>query len=310
MQPTTELNLVNDKRRLWKYIVFGILTLGIYDIVFMWNMIKDLNKACGHVESGDEDRSPNYIVVVLFSILTFNIYNFVWYYKQGNRVKRAGKAYGLEIDEKGSTYVLWMLVGSLLFGIGPLVAMYLFISNLNKICRLYNYQLENGAQQNGYSNGYDNDNYGGNYGGYIDTPNQRSLPDNRTDVYGDQPYEGGSSFNWIPDDIPTQGTKPTGMIRCIKGAYNGAEIELKPDEEMIIGRSSTYSQLILSDQDISRKHCSVKYSINDGNYYVVDYSTFGVILNDSQKLEKNVSTKCPVGTKLTLGNGNNVFILQ
>lgn len=303
-----EEKLLNEKRRLWKYIIFGVLTLGIYDLIFMWNMVKDLNKACGYVENGDEDRSPNFLIMIIFNILTLGIYNYVWYYKQGNRIKRAGKLYGLEIDEKGSTYVLWSLFGILLFGIGPLVTMYLFFSNLNKICRLYNYQIQNGEA-----------------GGFVENPSKIDTPErgytpqnlsygNGSKATGDLINQGSSGpnspYNWIPDDIPTQGKRATGLVRCIRGAYTGAEMELKSEEPLVIGRSSTYSQLIISDPDISRKHCTVKYSANDGYYYVVDHSTFGVLLNESQKLEKEVMTKCPVGTTLTLGNGNNVFILQ
>lgn len=71
----------------------------------------------------------------------------------------------------------------------------------------------------------------------------------------------------------------------------------------MIGRSSQYCQIILTEQDISRKHCSIKYEYQGSTsaYYVTDYSTFGVIVNDSQKLEKGVTQRLPKGTKLTLG---------
>lgn len=278
--------LVNDKRRMWKYIIFGILTLGIYDLIFMWNMIKELNTVCGAAEDGDDDRSPNFLLVVLFDILTLGIYNYFWYYKQGNRMKRAGHSYGLEIDEKGSSYLLWTIFGTLLFGIGPLVAMYLFISNLNKLCRLYNVRVErrqNSAAQDS------------------EAPWERPAGE---DAYGD-----ASCINYVCDD-PTQATRATGKIRCTGGAYAGAEIEIMPEEELVIGRNSTICNLVISEPDISRKHCVIKYTAADGYYYVVDYSTFGVLYNDSHKLEKGVSMKCPVGTKLTLGKGNNVFYLQ
>lgn len=47
-------------------------------------------------------------------------------------------------------------------------------------------------------------------------------------------------------------------------------------QEIMIGRSSQYCQIILTEQDISRKHCSIKYEYQGSTsaYYVTDYSTF------------------------------------
>ena len=129
---------VNESRHLWKYYVFGILTLGIYCIWFEWTMIEDLNTACGYVEDTQEYRSPHYLIRLLLTIVTFGIYTYFWYYKQGQRLRDAGRKYDLEIDDRGSTYLLWMLAGMLLFGIGPIIAFYIFICNCNKICRCYN----------------------------------------------------------------------------------------------------------------------------------------------------------------------------
>mgnify|MGYP000781990346 FL=1 len=131
-------NRLNDQRRMWKFLLFGILTLGIYQLVFLYKMNNDINTACNPVQDEDEFTSPNYIIVILLSIITLGIYTFFWYYKQGNRIKHVGEKYGLQIDEKGSTYLLWILVGVLLFGIGPYVALYLLISNTNRICKAYN----------------------------------------------------------------------------------------------------------------------------------------------------------------------------
>ena len=291
-------NRLNDQRRMWKCIIFGILTLGIYDLIFMWGLIRDLNRACGKVEKdGEEENSPNFIFVVLFTIFTFGIYNYVWYYKQGNRMRRAGKVYGIEIDEKGGTYLLWILLGFWLFGIGPFVALYLFISNLNKLCRRYNVRIQEEYPAKPES---------GDNQPRPDIKNQpEKAPENPAgDIWSENTY-----YN-MKDKVTTKGVNMTGKIRCVSGAYSGAEIELMPGREIVIGRNSEVSQLIIQDPDISRKHCSIRYSAADGVYYVTDFSTFGVYINDSQRMEKNIEVRCPSGSKLTLGDGGNVFILQ
>lgn len=123
---------LNDQRRMWKYIIFSLLTFGIYGIYLEWTMINDMNIACGYKERDDSNKSPHYLMRWLLSIVTISIYTWVWYYKQGNRLKNVGEEYGVKIDEKGSTYVLWRLFGTLLFGVGPAIALYLFICNVNQ----------------------------------------------------------------------------------------------------------------------------------------------------------------------------------
>lgn len=102
-----------------------------------------------------------------------------------------------------------------------------------------------------------------------------------------------------------------GTLRFTKGNFSGNEVDIRSQQEIMIGRSSQYCQIILTEQDISRKHCSIKYEYQGSTsaYYVTDYSTFGVIVNDSQKLEKGVTQRLPKGTKLTLGQGSNEMIL-
>ena len=290
-------NRLNDQRRMWKFLLFGILTLGIYQLVFLYKMNNDINTACNPVQDEDEFTSPNYIIVILLSIITLGIYTFFWYYKQGNRIKHVGEKYGLQIDEKGSTYLLWILVGVLLFGIGPYVALYLLISNTNRICKAYN----NSA---GGVNVNVNINIDSIDPGYMkDDSWKKELDDKNKDT-----VKIGVKVN---DEIPTTGLSPVGTLRFTKGNFIGNEVDIRSQQEIMIGRSSQYCQIILTEQDISRKHCSIKYEYQGSTsaYYVTDYSTFGVIVNDSQKLEKGVTQRLPKGTKLTLGQGSNEMIL-
>ena len=108
-------------------------------------------------------------------------------------------------------------------------------------------------------------------------------------------------------------TAPLNQCTAAQEAYDEGktEVDIRSQQEIMIGRSSQYCQIILTEQDISRKHCSIKYEYQGSTsaYYVTDYSTFGVIVNDSQKLEKGVTQRLPKGTKLTLGQGSNEMIL-
>lgn len=274
---------VNDHRRMWKYVIFGFLTLGIYMIYNDWTMINDMNTACGYVENNDTSRkSPHYLLRWLLCIVTFGIYNYIWFYQQGNRLKHVGEKYGVEIDEKGSTYLLWMLLGVLLFGLGPWIAIYFMICNCNKVCAAYNAQIDKAVA--------------------IDGPSEDSgvfLPGNT-----------GDGTLYPPEDGGTVKIRPKGVLKFISGEYAGAEITLLDGEEIVLGRNSSMSQLVFKSADISRRHCSIRYMANEGYFYITDFSTVGTILNNSVKLEKNVIKKCTVGTTVSLGDGNNRFILQ
>ena len=100
-----------------------------------------------------------------------------------------------------------------------------------------------------------------------------------------------------------------GNLHFIRGSFSNTDLELQPDMEVTIGRSSQSCQIVLPEQDISRRHCTIRYSSQEGCYYVTDYSTYGIRANDSQKLTKGVPARFPIGTKLSLGQGSNELFL-
>ena len=263
---------VRDDRRFWKFIVFGFLTAGIYMIYYWYTMVNDMNEICRPVEPDDEDRSPNYLIVVLLSIITFGIYGLIWWYRQGNRLNRAGRNYGVTIDEKGSTYILWILLGTWLAGAGAFIAPYLLTKNVNRLARAYNYKyFEQGRAQ----------------------PETPDIP----------------ATSYTPTSGDTTSFLAKGVLYCESGEYKGCSFPVG-SEGIVIGRSGQYSQLILSDPTVSRKHCTVKYPGTDNNFYVTDHSSMGTVLNGSMRLTKEVPRKCPGGSCIKIGNSDNVFRLM
>ena len=273
---------VEDNRAFWKYLVFGFLTFGIYDIFWCYRLIEDMNIVCGAVETDRDDRSPNYIVLLLLTMVTFGIYGLIWFYHQGDRMRRAGKEYGVEIDEKGSTLLLWVLLGSWLAGIGVLMGWYILMKNTNRLAKAYNYKFIDNADKK--EPGRDVPPAGGGGGGNSRDP------------------------GIVTDSVSIVGAQ--GVRRCIKGEYKGQSIDLSQNGSVIIGRSGQYSQLILLDPTVSRKHCLVRFARSENAFYVTDYSSMGTWMNGSIRLRQNVAERCPVGSRLTLGDGKNEFLLQ
>ncbi len=128
--------MIRADRSLFKYIIFTILTCGIYSYVFIYQLAQDMNIIC----DGDGEETAGLFQLVLFSILTCGIYSWIWYYKLGNRMANNGPKYGLHIQENGTTILLWFIFGSLIFGVGAFVAIYFLIRNINDLATAYNEQ--------------------------------------------------------------------------------------------------------------------------------------------------------------------------
>ncbi|WP_075669722.1 DUF4234 domain-containing protein [Anaerostipes sp. 992a] len=283
------MNKVQESRRMWKFIIFGFLTCGIYSIYYMWGVCKDLNIICRHTEKSADNDSPNYIFVVLLSVVTFGIYEIYWWYKQGNRLQKSGKKYKVEIKESGISYLMWKFLPIILSVIGVVflllgssislviymvayffvlcgnyIAIYLFVKNLNKVAPIYN-RLVSG----------DDD--------------QDTIVDANTDDTWDK--------------------EENGMIYGKKGIYKDSEIEIYDQEEIIIGRDRNQCNLILTNADISRKHCGISYRMEFRNYIVTDYSSTGLYYADGTPFPKK-PVVCEKGTILKLADGENEFLLR
>ncbi len=121
-------------REFWIYLLLSWITCGIYSLIFMYELIRDVNTAC----DGDGETTPGLLQLILLSIVTCGIYSFIWHYKLGNRLSNNCKRYGYNVSEDGVTVLLWMIFSSWLCGIGTYVAKYIIISLTNKVCEGYN----------------------------------------------------------------------------------------------------------------------------------------------------------------------------
>ena len=122
-----------QERNFWTVLLLSLVTCGIYYFFWVYEATQDLNTMAGN---DGKFVSPG-TAVVLF-LFTCGIYPLIWYYTQGNRMAYLASQNEVRMDENGNSYPLWYLVGALLCGIGPLVALYLFIANMNKLVFEYN----------------------------------------------------------------------------------------------------------------------------------------------------------------------------
>lgn len=287
-----------EDRSLLIYMLLSVVTCGIYGLIFMWSFTNDLNDVSS-AKDPDGWRSPNFIIVILLMIVTCGIYSWYWLYKVGNTIQRSGDDYGVRVDESGTTLILWCL----LLGVGGLISYHLMFKNMNKICRKYNEEfIDNAAYaQGGYGDSYDYDAGGyGNSGSSV----QSGSSQKKISVAAQQESEETTQMaGW------TIGMAH-GALVCTKGSMQGAEINILDGEMVTIGRDGAASNLVLSDRDISRHHCTVQFNASENCYYVTDYSSLGTRMNGTVQLDREVPTRCSRGTRIILGQGSNEFILQ
>lgn len=128
------VNYLKTNRGLIKYLIFSALTLGIYAFYFIHAVSREVNCVC----EGDGKKTRGFFLYMLFTALTFGIYYFVWGYSVCNRMDERIRRTGKISNVTGGSWFMWTVFGTLLFGVGPLVAEYKLIHGLNEINGIYN----------------------------------------------------------------------------------------------------------------------------------------------------------------------------
>ncbi|MDE6433118.1 MAG: DUF4234 domain-containing protein [Lachnospiraceae bacterium] len=124
--------MIQENRKLWKLLLFTIPTFGIYNIYFWFRFTQDLNQM-----NQKEKRIKNYILVCFLSIITLGIYRWVWLFYIEDRLQMTGEDMGIKVHPgPGTTLILWTFGKFIL--IGPLLADFFIIHNMNKLAKAYN----------------------------------------------------------------------------------------------------------------------------------------------------------------------------
>ena len=98
-------------------------------------------------------------------------------------------------------------------------------------------------------------------------------------------------------------------IICMEGEFSDLSFPVYPDEQVIIGRDLTTANIILSNPDVSKKHCIIRYFEPHDAFFVTDVSTSGTYRKNGERLAKNRSIEVPAGTVISVCDGKNTFLL-
>lgn len=134
-QPPVRQSSLRTKRSLLKYVLLGLVTLGIYDIWQMSEVGETLNLIATR---RDGKRTMHYcLVFFLVGWLTLGIGWLVWYHKLSGRIGDEQAARGLPVTVTAATYWLWNILGSLII-VGPFIYAYKLLHAMNDLCADYN----------------------------------------------------------------------------------------------------------------------------------------------------------------------------
>ncbi|WEV76369.1 DUF4234 domain-containing protein [Bifidobacterium sp. ESL0800] len=122
-------------RSLVKWILLGIITLGIYNIVIMTGATDSLNTVAGRY---DGKKTMHYcLLYFLVGPITLGIASLVWYHKMSNRIGDELQRRGYARELSASDFWLWDFLGSLII-VGPFIYFYKYLNAINTLCADYN----------------------------------------------------------------------------------------------------------------------------------------------------------------------------
>jgi hypothetical protein len=121
-------------RALWKMVVFGILTAGIYPFVIWNKLVTELNIAASRY---DGKRTMPWLAMLVLAPITLGIYPLVWYHGFCSRIGEELKRRKLDMNFGPGTFWLWGILGSLIL-VGPLVFVHKLLKAMNRINNDFN----------------------------------------------------------------------------------------------------------------------------------------------------------------------------
>lgn len=103
-----------EERSILVSIILSILTLGLYNIIWIININDDIDDILN-------EESTDGLLIIIYSIITFGIYYLYWLYKCGKRLDRVN-------NNKSNSCIIYLIFG--IVGLS-LIALVLIQYNLN-----------------------------------------------------------------------------------------------------------------------------------------------------------------------------------
>lgn len=100
-----------------------------------------------------------------------------------------------------------------------------------------------------------------------------------------------------------------GVIEGVSGVYKGATFTVEDGETLTFGRDAAICNVVFETSNISRAHCTIRYSAAENSYYVKDTSRNGTYYADGIRMQPQREMPVTGGEKIYLDNPNEMFRL-
>lgn len=121
-------------RKMWKLMLFNVLTLGIYSIFFFIPFSFDLDKVD---PKRYREKTMNFLVAYILSLFTFSIAIIIWHYQIAERVEQALARRNIDYDFNTGDFWKWYFFGSFIL-VGPFIYFHKLCKAINLLCESYN----------------------------------------------------------------------------------------------------------------------------------------------------------------------------
>lgn len=146
-------------------------------------------------------------------------------------------------------------------------------------------------------------------GDSITLPVSRRYMDNiREQVFDEIAATQDSQSCYVTKSL-SQNREKTGALVCIKGAYVGGIVRIRPEQKILIGRDGNVADMVVNLPEVSRLHCAIIYHEATESYEVVDFSTNGTYVNTDKRLIQDETYLLKSGTTISFGDRNTVYKL-
>lgn len=126
---------LRTNRGLLKFILLGIITLGIYPIVVFSHMSEEINTVA---RPRDGRHTMHYcLIYFIFSWLTCGIVPLVWFTRISSRIGNEEYTRTQQRHVKGCTFWGWGILGALIV-VGPFIYYHKLFKSMNAVNAHYN----------------------------------------------------------------------------------------------------------------------------------------------------------------------------
>ncbi|WP_276310817.1 MULTISPECIES: DUF4234 domain-containing protein [Bifidobacterium] len=126
---------LRTKRGLLKYILLGIITLGIYDL---WQL-SEIGESLNLMASRRDGKKTMHYCLLFFIVgpITLGIGTLVWFHRISARVGEEQQARGMAPTVSAATFWLWGILGAFII-VGPFIYYYKLLHAMNDLSADYN----------------------------------------------------------------------------------------------------------------------------------------------------------------------------